>query len=238
MPANLSCPNCGAPAREGPDSAQCGYCGSALATVACPSCFGAMFAGMQFCPHCGARGSRDLDDSATALACPGCETEMRLVRVGTVPIHECPSCSSNWVDTETFTEMCTNREQRGAVAAVVAKSTRTVTVAGAEFRYRPCPRCKKLMNRTNFGHRSGVVIDVCKGHGVWLEPLELHCVLLFVDSGGFERARAQADQRRGEEQRMLKSALSQGGRLPPMTIGRRDDEGDSMLERALKTLLF
>ena len=35
-----------------------------------------------------------------------------------------------------------------------------------------------MMNRQNFGRRSGVIIDVCKGHGVWFEPGELSAVLL------------------------------------------------------------
>lgn len=56
--------------------------------------------------------------------------------------------------------------------------------ASDEVRYRQCPLCEKLMNRTNFGDRSGVIIDVCKGHGAWFQARELHDVLAFIDSGG------------------------------------------------------
>ena len=71
----------------------------------------------------------------------------------------------------------------------------------AGVRYLACPSCTKIMNRENFGHRSGVIIDVCKGHGVWLDRGELHSVLAFVDSGGLERARRLEDQRQAEERR-------------------------------------
>lgn len=32
----------------------------------------------------------------------------------------------------------------------------------------PCVRCGKKMNRKNFGRISGVIIDECGKHGVWL----------------------------------------------------------------------
>ena len=37
-----------------------------------PACFGPMFSGMQFCPHCGAKGSRVLDERAST-GVPGCK---------------------------------------------------------------------------------------------------------------------------------------------------------------------
>ncbi len=245
MSATLACPNCGAPA-SGADATRCGYCGSALATVACPSCFEPMFAGMQFCPHCGAKGSRDLsDEDSPPLSCPACSTMMRVVRVGETVLRECPSCASNWVDADTFTAMCANREQRGAVASIIGTSANEAAPAlGGAVRYLPCPRCKKLMNRTNFGQRSGVIIDVCKGHGAWFEPRELRNVLAFIDSGRFERARADEAKRRADEQRALShgagasGASGAGGASWPMGDGASTDGSESFLDRALRNLLF
>jgi hypothetical protein len=80
MPASLNCPTCGAPA-SGPEATQCDYCGSTLTTVGCPECLGVMFAGMQHCPHCGAKSNRLVDENAT-LTCPGCKGRMQGVTVG------------------------------------------------------------------------------------------------------------------------------------------------------------
>ena len=45
------------------------------------------------------------------------------------------------------------------------------------------------MVRKNFGGSSGVIIDVCRGHGIWLDHRELERILDFVHRGGLMRAR-------------------------------------------------
>jgi Zn-finger nucleic acid-binding protein len=45
------------------------------------------------------------------------------------------------------------------------------------------------MNRVNYAKRSGVVLDVCKDHGIWFDKDELRRVLAFIAGGGLERAR-------------------------------------------------
>ena len=109
-------------------------------------------------------------------------------------------------------------------------------------RYVACPTCKKIMNRENFGHRSGVIVDVCKGHGVWFERGELHSVLEFVDGGGLERARQKEQEQRTEERRAAESVARvmttpapeqwDGGRA-----ANRDGAFGSILEEALRRLL-
>jgi Zn-finger nucleic acid-binding protein len=197
-----------------------------------------MFVGMEFCPECGAKAART--DGDATLPCPGCRAEMRSTRVGTTPLFECAGCGSTWLDTETFTTLCANREAHGAIADMLGPKTVGVTAtAGTAVRYLPCPTCTKVMNRENFGHRSGVIIDVCKGHGVWLERGELHSVLAFVDSGGLERAKRLDDERRAEERR----ALDRAAHATPAASGHwelgRNDRNDSIgssLEDALRKL--
>jgi Zn-finger nucleic acid-binding protein len=239
MVSSLNCPSCGAPAPSA-DAARCEYCGSALTVTACPSCFGPMFAGMQFCPHCGAKGERVVDEDAAAIACPGCKTEMHAVRVGATSFHECPSCAGSWLVAEAFTQLCTSREDRGSVAAMVGPNEASVKTVLAAVRYVQCPVCKKTMNRQNFGRRSGVVIDVCKGHGVWFDHGELQSVLAFVDAGGLEKARRAEHEREQHDQKQLDQTMVDamiqsaraggGGGLMP----RGDSEG--LLTDALRAL--
>jgi Zn-finger nucleic acid-binding protein len=197
-----------------------------------------MFGGMQFCPHCGAKGSHVLEDGAP-LPCPGCKAEMRAVRVGSTSFYECPSCAGSWLTADAFSQLCTSREDRGAMAALVsAGMTRGVQSVGGAVRYVSCPICKKTMNRQNFGRRSGVIIDVCKGHGVWFDTGELQSVLAFVDSGGLELARRAEHERQVEERQKLEHEFAQAT-LESIRLERRSTskhEAEDLLHDALRML--
>ena len=60
-----------------------------------------------------------------------------------------------------------------------------------------------MMNRINFGKLSGTVVDVCKGHGTFLDSGELHQVVAFIRDGGLDRARRrQLEDLKEEEGRL------------------------------------
>jgi Zn-finger nucleic acid-binding protein len=52
------------------------------------------------------------------------------------------------------------------------------------IRYRKCPVCRAFMRRCNFGQRSGVVVDLCNAHGIWLDAGELIHLLEWKKAGG------------------------------------------------------
>jgi Zn-finger nucleic acid-binding protein len=208
----LRCPGCGAPATA--DDASCDYCGSALATVTCASCFAPMFAGSRFCARCGAEVARELLDEETPLKCPRCREAMQALRLGGTTARECAACGGLWLDPESLQRLSDAREERAGVVSVLASRVPTVTTPPDVVRYVPCPRCERLMNRKNFAQSSGVVLDVCAKHGVWLDRGELERVLGFVSSGGLARARTREHERLVEERRRLialqKAPLNQG----------------------------
>src|SRR5258708_7629999 len=105
---------------------------------------------------------------------------------------------------------CANREERGAIAAMAGVATlERAASTGGPVHYLPCPTCKTFMNRQNFGHVSGVIVDVCKGHGVWFDRGELQAVMTFIDTGGLERARAH-DAQKLEDQHQLEHLRESG----------------------------
>jgi Zn-finger nucleic acid-binding protein len=66
------------------------------------------------------------------------------------------------------------------------------------------------MNRVNFGARSGVIVDQCPRHGMWLEGGELRRLLEWRKAGGQilnERRRAE----RLEEELKLERRRSRAG---------------------------
>ena len=211
--ASLHCPNCGGPAAPG-DTA-CKYCRATLATISCPSCFAVMFEGALYCPACGSRRARTTKGQETA-PCAACRGVMREMQIGTARLLECERCHGTWVDATTFEHICANGEAQAAVLHKWPAVARTQ--AAAAVRYRKCVACGKMMNRLNFGRLSGTVVDVCKGHGTFLDAGELHLIVSFIQGGGLERARQrQLDDLKEEEQR-VRALLDQLAR------GRRRDE--------------
>lgn len=119
MPAEtLHCPACGAsPSSE---ATRCDYCGAALATVACPSCFGMMFAGAKFCFHCGVKADRNEVAGGGTQLCPRCQVGMKTVTIGTTSLLECSLCEGIWVDVDSLQQICAEREKQAAVLGMPA----------------------------------------------------------------------------------------------------------------------
>ena len=59
------------------------------------------------------------------------------------------------------------------------------------------------MNRINFARCSGVIVDICKGHGIWFDRDELSRIVEFIRDGGLEAARERDKAEIREEQRRL-----------------------------------
>jgi Zn-finger nucleic acid-binding protein len=201
----LHCPNCGGPAAAG--DASCKYCHAQLATVSCPHCFALMFVGAGFCPHCGARAQRAAK-GVSAATCPGCRGVMREIDLGATALLECAACHGMWIDADTFERICADRE---AQAALLHQWPTASAPTAANVRYRPCLTCGKMMNRLNFGRLSGTVVDVCKGHGTFLDAGELHQIVRFIQGGGLDRARQRQLEDIKEEARRLRAAQQAQG---------------------------
>ena len=207
----LRCPGCGAPAQA--DAQKCSYCDSPLATVTCPSCFAPMFKGSRFCPKCGAEAVRTVVADETPRSCPRCREALAALQLGAVRASECAECGGLWLAPAVLQALCDDREQHNAIVAALAAHAARRTTPADVVTYIPCPVCPRLMNRTNFAHVSGVIVDVCRDHGVWLDRGELERIIQFVEAGGMAKEREHEMERMSDEARHLKAereALTQG----------------------------
>ena len=151
-----------------------------------------MFIGNRHCPHCGAAAATAAASTLAGLKCPRCKVEMSSISLGGEAMRECEHCGGLWLDVTAFERICTSREQQSAVlgGASVARSSQPHPNAILEkVRYIPCPQCGQLMNRINFARCSGVVVDVCKGHGTWFDCDELREIVEFIRAGGLDLSR-------------------------------------------------
>ncbi len=183
----IRCSGCGASVPL--DASQCPYCQAQLATVACPVCFALAPLSASHCPGCGAALVSRQAVTPDGTSCPACAKPLAAGKVGDLEVRECRACGGLWLDRAVFERLGANRERQGAVLGALPAPTAAPVVSLEAIQYRPCPACQQRMNRVNYARRSGVVLDVCKEHGIWFDKDELRRVLAFISEGGLDRAR-------------------------------------------------
>lgn len=167
----------------------------------CPSCFARLPRDARFCTTCGTAIRPEALDPGhpTPHPCPREGTPLVAKSLDGLPVEECPQCLGIWIDQATFRDLC--QRKRAEYANNPLPERPPTTPLREPVVYLKCPRCGKLMNRQNYGRRSGVIIDECAAHGIWLDDQELERIARFIAEGGLARARAADAERARAEAR-------------------------------------
>ena len=94
--------------------------------------------------------------------------------------------------------------------------------------YIKCPICRKLMNRINYGAQSGVIIDKCRDHGIWLDGGELRQILEWTKAGGqinHEKNQIEMEKinlQQEKEKLRFQQLGSMSGHVDPTGFANRD----------------
>jgi Zn-finger nucleic acid-binding protein len=179
-----SCPHCGGKVDE--EARRCPFCSAPVATVRCAACYHMNAASSVHCSGCGRELGLEPIGESDALACPHCKEPFSAFRSEHGALHDCSLCGGQFVEHALLVELLERREVYGAAPR---SERHAPPPANEPVRYVPCPSCGAMMNRKNFGGTSGVIVDVCRKHGVWFDAGELPRVLAFAESGGLARAR-------------------------------------------------
>lgn len=150
---------------------------------------------MTFCPYCGVRQDIDLRQihfrnlgSNETMACPSCESRLSVIEFDTDPplhIERCFGCHGMFfnpgelqalLDQQTNPNVWLDTVQMQQIAAEYGYRHEVV--------YRKCPMCSERMSHLNFGGRSGVILDRCGTHGLWVEGGELRQLTEWWRAGG------------------------------------------------------
>jgi len=132
----------------------------------------------------------------TEVSCP--HGKLRLQTVTPNGALSCSQCGGGFCSRSVLEGLLRQVEISPPVGAYARPSS---SLAGP-VRYVACPVCSELMLRRNFGETSGVVIDVCKQHGVWFDRGELGKILEFCASGELAQAQAGALERHEARQQL------------------------------------
>ncbi|MEM8931007.1 MAG: zf-TFIIB domain-containing protein [Acidobacteriota bacterium] len=167
------------------------------------------------------RGHVTVEKRSTTRDCPRCRETMTAVvlQIGAQPLEldRCDTCFGLFFDPGEIETVLDGIEYRAhtvdhrQLVTLIEEETPVETLD--QVRYVPCPDCLQLMNRRQFGQRSGVVIDHCKEHGLWLDGGELRRLIRWTQAGG---------RRHDAEQKAEKQRLDARVQAMPATVESRD----------------
>ncbi len=190
----------------------------------CSSCSAPLPAGSIQCEYCGTRNDIDLKgisyhtthESEAVRTCPRCSISLATIDLkigGKFLIERCEQCLGLFFDPN---------ELEALLEATVANvftvnnsqlNSLNVAKRSADFGafYVKCPVCAKLMNRVNSGKKSGVIVNRCREHGVWLDGGELRHLFEWMKAGGQLLDREKKTQVAAEEAREKRAGLARDG---------------------------
>ncbi len=203
------CTNCGAPLP--PDSIVCAYCKTRQDID---------LKGL---------GTHGAGKPETERICPRCDKPLQTVGLqveGSFFIERCDTCLGLFFDPdelETLLDKSVSNVYR-IDAAQVDDLNKMKRSADYPVAYVKCPVCRKFMNRVNFGTRSGVIVDTCKEHGIWLDGGELRQLMEWIKSGGkllSQQAELETERiKRQEAERKLREKAAEKTGMQPHDYGR------------------
>ncbi len=201
--AVVRCSSCGG-ARDKDSQTHCGFCGSSftiherdLDTI-CHNCMSRISSKSKFCHSCGTTIIADSDDfGETSHQCPVCDEQKlqsRKMKSTNISLMECHQCAGIWLSSSAFVHLEQKAKQE-SVSGIVSEPIQ-ITVSQEKINpqkfYRHCPQCQQVMHRKNYAVSSGIIIDICKKHGVWFDHKELDGILKFIRSGQFQKTQEKS----------------------------------------------
>jgi Zn-finger nucleic acid-binding protein len=159
------------------------------------------------CMYCGG-GLIEVVKKEISIRCPGCRGRMEKKEQGGILIDQCISCSGSWYDRKELLQLLSktkqgleeedsanklesdeskssgviSREERAAFFKQPGSPRTASQSKGNQSFYRKCPHCESVMNRVNFLMKSGIVVDVCKLDGIFLDQGEFDSLHTFIQT--------------------------------------------------------
>jgi Zn-finger nucleic acid-binding protein len=211
----------------------------------CTSCSAPLPQDSIRCDYCGSRNDTDLTEVhyftthelETERVCPRCSVGLKTIDLninGRFLIERCDECLGLFFDPNELESLL---EATVANVFTINRSqldniNNTMRNGDYGVSYIKCPVCRTIMNRVNFGTKSGVIVDRCKEHGVWLDGGELRHLFEWMKAGGKLLQQEREEQLKKTEEREREKhtmqAKSSSGAVYP------DDSGFSLFGGTLR----
>lgn len=184
----------------------------------CKTCSAPLTSHAGVCAYCGGQNDIDLkgiheytvSQPESSRTCPNCNIPLQTIDLkaeGKFYIERCSVCLGLFFDPGELEALMDKSVSN--VFSIDHKRIDALLREGRPGRnrvaYLKCPVCGAFMNRINFGHRSGVIVDQCRTHGVWLDSGELRRLFDWRKAGGqllHEEVTQRKEKERQREERL------------------------------------
>jgi len=163
----------------------------------CHYCAAPLLANSTICRYCNTRNDVDLTgkhdyqivQTESERQCPHCQIPLQTLDLksdGSFFLNQCKDCFGLFFDNgqleilldESVVEVFqVNLQQLDSINQDRFQTDKPV-------KYIKCPVCQAFMSRHAFAYRSGVIIDQCNPHGIWLDSGEITHLLEWKRAGG------------------------------------------------------
>lgn len=163
----------------------------------CNSCSAPLPANINRCRYCNVRNDVDLHKKHNYTVqtkhsdreCPHCKTSLQTIQLdfnGPFLIERCKSCFGLFFDNGELETLLENSvlNVSNINLTLIKNINNDRYQSQQKVKYVKCPVCSVFMNRVNYGHRSGVIIDQCKKDGIWLDSGEITHLMEWKKAGG------------------------------------------------------
>ncbi|MFZ2403531.1 MAG: zf-TFIIB domain-containing protein [Methylobacter sp.] len=162
----------------------------------CKSCSAPLEPDTNRCQYCGVRNDVDLqarhdfsiENPHSERICPQCNIPLQTIGLkisAHLSIERCRECFGLFFDPGEIETLLDN-----AVSGAETINLKHIQAINEDrfqskkVKYIKCPVCRILMNRVSFGYRSGVIVDRCGKHGIWLDNGEITHLMEWKKAGG------------------------------------------------------
>ncbi|MEA2110532.1 MAG: zf-TFIIB domain-containing protein [Campylobacterota bacterium] len=168
------------------------------------------------CKYCGTRNDINLQEiheytlkhPETLRTCPTCNISLQTIDLktgGAFLIERCHRCHGLFFDLNELQALIdlTVKHSYEIDYKKLYDNAQKVSLK-EKVVYKKCPVCSKLMQRRNYEKSSGIIVDVCVKHGIWLDSGELKRIYEWVKAGGIHHSKEQEKAREKREARYEK----------------------------------
>jgi Zn-finger nucleic acid-binding protein len=118
--------------------------------------------------------------------CPCCQIALKRLETSTVNLEYCNRCDGVLISEEEFENLI--RYQVNPATTFNPYYLRFIQDYPRDNRkksqFHPCPICSEMMSVINYKKNSGILLDICENHGIWLDGGELRQIIDWYAVGG------------------------------------------------------